>query len=193
MTPCSFAFMAYNEKTLIFFYLFMILAKSAIFEEIKKGNIKISPYYEEYVGPASVDLHLGTTFRRFKHHNEVFDVTEDSDFEQITEVAEVGKDGSLLLKQGETVLGITRERITLSKGLCGWIEGRSRFARIGLGVHITSGFAHPGIDNHQVLEITNLSPTPLMLYPGVRICQFVFQRCEGEGSYRGKFQGQDRP
>ena len=37
------------------------------------------------------------------------------------------------------------------------IEGRSRFARIGLFVHITAGFMNPGINNRQVLEIYNAS------------------------------------
>ena len=36
-------------------------------------------------------------------------------------------------------------------------EGRSRFARIGLFVHITAGFMNPGINNRQVLEIYNAS------------------------------------
>lgn len=171
----------------------MILAKSKILEEIQKGNIKVVPLQDDQIGPASIDLHLGNTFRRFIHHNEVFQVTDDADFETITEVVEIPDGSSLLLKQGETVLGVTKERVTIAPNLSGWIEGRSRFARIGLGVHITSGFAQPGIDNHQVLELTNLGSAPLALIPGVRICQFIFQRCEGEGMYQGKFQGQQKP
>jgi len=171
----------------------MILTRDKIVEEIINGNIKIEPLNEDQIGPASVDLHLGNSFRRFIHHNEVFAVVEEANFEEITEFVEIKDGGSLLLKPGETILGITREKITLSPNLAGWLEGRSRFARIGLGVHITSGFAQPGIKNHQVLEITNLGPTPLALYPGVRICQFIFQRCEGEATYKGKFAKQESP
>jgi dCTP deaminase len=171
----------------------MILAQNKIREAIERGDIIIQPFSEDQVGPASVDLHLGNIFRRFIHHNKVFEVTDEANFEDITEVIVIKEGDSLLLKPGETVLGITRERITLSSSLCGWIEGRSRFARIGLGVHITSGFAQPGIDNHQVLEITNLGPTPLALHPDTRICQFIFERCEGEGYYNGRFQRQRVP
>ncbi len=47
--------------------------------------------------------------------------------------------GSYLLLPGQACLGITRERIQLSTRLCGLLEGRSRFARLGLFVHITAG------------------------------------------------------
>lgn len=70
-------------------------------------------------------------------------------------------------------------------------EGRSRFARLGLFVHITAGFMNPGIDNRQVLEIYNASNHPLELVPGTKICQFIFLRMHGEASYEGKFQSQE--
>lgn len=171
----------------------MILTRDSILQEIKNGHIGITPFDAHSIGPASVDLRLGTTFRRFKHLNDVFRVTEDASFEDMTELVSVENGETLLLKPQETVLGVTVERITLSPSICGWLEGRSRFARLGLAVHVTSGFMQPGINNHQVLEMTNLSPTPLALVSGVRICQFVFQRCEGEAVYQGRFQGQDTP
>jgi hypothetical protein len=55
-----------------------------------------------------------------------------------------------LLLPGCACLGITEESINLSGNLCGLLEGRSRFARLGLFVHITAGFMNPGINNRQV-------------------------------------------
>ena len=37
------------------------------------------------------------------------------------------------------MLGITEENVKLAPHLCGLLEGRSRFARLGLFVHITAG------------------------------------------------------
>ena len=51
-------------------------------------------------------------------------------------------------------------------------------------------FMGPGIDSQQVLEMSNFGPVPLAVYPGTPICQFVFQRMDGEGHYRGVFTGQ---
>jgi len=46
---------------------------------------------------------------------------------------------------------------------------------------------HPGIDNQQVLEMTNFSPMPLRIHPGTAICQFIFQKTIGEARYSGRF------
>jgi dCTP deaminase len=96
----------------------------------------------------------------------------------------------ILIMPGETVLGITRERLRLGPGLCGWLEGRSRFARLGLMVHISAPFMGPGINSQQVLEMSNFGPAPLAVVPGIAICQFVFQRLDGSESYAGLFAGQ---
>ena len=168
----------------------MILTHDKILEEIKNGKITITPFDESQVGPASVDLRLSTTFRRYKHVNGVVEVNENVNYEDITDVFELAKNQTLLIKPGETILGITEEQITLDSSLCGWLEGRSRFARIGLAIHVTAGFMQPGISNKQVLEMTNLGPNPLGLLPGVRICQFVFQRCDGNATYTGRFKAQ---
>jgi len=70
------------------------------------------------------------------------------------------------------------------------LEGRSRFARLGLFVHITAGFMNPAISNRQVLEIYNASNHPLALWPGTKICQFIFLRMYGEAVYHGRFDHQ---
>jgi dCTP deaminase len=33
----------------------------------------------------------------------------------------------------------------------------------------------------------------LALYPGTRLCQFVFEKCDGHATYQGKFAGQVKP
>ena len=162
-----------------------MLTREVILREMAAGAIKVDPFSPSQVGPASIDLHLNHTFWLFENRHTVHEVSEDSDFALLTNKVE-NAEGVLLLS-GETVLGLTRERVTLSPSLCGWLEGRSRFARLGLAIHVTAGFLQPGIDNRQVLEMTNLGSNPLMVRPGVRICQLVIERCEGEAVYRGQF------
>lgn len=167
-----------------------ILGRDAILEEIRRGNIKIDPYDAQMVGPASIDLHLSHSFRVFVHLPTELHLTDDMDFKAATKGLRVDNGHSLIMQPGQTVLGITEERVTLGPGLSGWLEGRSRFARVGLLVHISASFMQPGISNHQVLEISNFGPIPLRIIPGTPICQFIFQRCEGAGVYHGVFAGQ---
>jgi dCTP deaminase len=166
----------------------MILTHDEILKEIAAGNIRIDPFDPDCVGPASVDLHLGKEFRVFRKVHDVFRVTPTSDYEEITERISVVD--HLLLMPQETVLGLTVEKITLATHICGWLEGRSRFSRLGLLVHISASFMQPGIENKQVLEISNFSPMPLALHPGISICQFIFQRTVGEARYNGRFRNQ---
>ncbi|CAG8589097.1 9644_t:CDS:2 [Ambispora gerdemannii] len=94
------------------------------------------------------------------------------------------------LGPGQMCLGITRERVQLPPTLCALVEGRSRFARLGLSVHITASFINPGVNNQTVLEIFNASSLTLALHPGTKICQMIFVTMEGEAEYKGIFNGQ---
>ncbi|RCK80483.1 MAG: Deoxycytidine triphosphate deaminase [Candidatus Ozemobacter sibiricus] len=167
-----------------------ILGRQAILEEIRRGNIIIEPFNESMLGPASVDLHLSNAFRVFVHLPTELHLTDDMDFKAATKGFLVPPGQDLIIQPGQTVLGITQEKITTRAGIAGWLEGRSRFARVGLLVHISASFMQPGIANHQVLEISNFGPIPLRIIPGTAICQFIFTRCEGAIEYKGVFAGQ---
>ena len=167
-----------------------VLGRKAILEALQAGTLAITPFREELVGPASVDLTLAGTFRVFRKVHQVIEVHEGSDYRDYTDKIEIEAGKHILIMPGETVLGITRERLRLGPGLCGWLEGRSRFARLGLMVHISAPFMGPGIDSQQVLEMSNFGPAPLAVYPGLPICQFVFQKLEGSERYAGRFAGQ---
>ena len=165
-----------------------ILTKNEILKEIEAGNIAVTPFDNSMIGPGSIDLHLGDMFRIFKKVHGIVDINDTTNYEQMTEL--IHAPNGIILMPGETILGITVETIKLSSTICGWLEGRSRFARLGLLVHISASFMQPGINNNQVLEMTNFSPMPLRIHPGTAICQFIFQQTIGEAFYRGRFKNQ---
>ena len=167
-----------------------VLTREEILSGIRDGIIGIEPFSEDQVGPGSIDLRLGREFRVFKKLRNALVVEDRITIEDLTERLEISD--SFTLMPGETVLGITQERIKLPPNMCGWLEGRSRFARMGLVIHMTAGFVQPGVNNRQVLEIGNLAPFPLVLKPGVRICQIILERTEGKASYHGRFMDQDQ-
>lgn len=88
------------------------------------------------------------------------------------------------------MLGVTYEKLTLDNKTCAFIEGRSRLARLGLLVHVSSGMIQPGVSNHQVLEIVNLSPHVIHLQPKTIICQILFNDLKGKAEYEGEFKNQ---
>jgi dCTP deaminase len=167
----------------------VILSRDEILRELAEGRIKIDPYDPGRVGSASVDLTVSRFFRRLVRTDEPIEVKVEVDYRHpsITRLVEVASDGYIEVAPQETLLGITQERIALPDDVGGWFEGRSRFARLGLLVHISAGFMQPGTDNNQVLEISNMSPRPLRLFPGTPLCQFIFQRMQGRARHAGRY------
>ncbi len=170
-----------------------ILIGKEIEKALKNKSIIIEPLDKSQIGPGSIDLTLGNDFKIFRKRSKIYHVKNDSHFQDLTRDIHVNDGDHIVVRSGEMILGITKEKITLADTIAGRLEGRSRFARFGLSVHVTAGFMHPGISNHQVLEIVNSGLGPLALYPGTRICQFIFEKCSGHAKYQGRFAKQVKP
>ena len=168
-----------------------VLTRSAILKQIDSGKVKINPFKPSQVGPGSIDFHLSHTFRIFKPTKDIFHVTDKVDYQSVTKTIKV--DDHLSLPPGQSAHGITLETLELPNNLCGWIQGRSTLARVGLMVHITANFIHPGTSGKQVLEMTNSGPMPLAVHPGISICQIILEETVGQAKYQGIFSNQQTP
>lgn len=166
-----------------------VLTRDIILGEIQSGRLEIDPFEQDQIGVASVDLTLGSEIRLIKDDELPIPVREETDYRDYTRVARLSQ--PYCLEPGVTIHGITRERLCLPDDLCGFLEGRSRFARLGLMIHVTSAFVQPGVRNRQVLEMSNVSSRTLEIHAGVRICQLVLMRTEGFACYRGLFANQE--
>lgn len=153
----------------------MLLSDKDIRHEMAAGRIVFTPKLKaDQLGGASVDLTLAGRFWVFK--SEYANSHRPVDLAKVpfTQATEELRQKSIVLSPGQMCLGITTERIRLAPDIMGTLEGRSRFARMGLAVHITSALVQPGSDNHQVLEIVNFAPFPVKISAGMRISQVVF-------------------
>jgi dCTP deaminase len=165
----------------------MILTKKEIIKLINKKRIIIKGLNKYSIGTASIDLTIDKKIRIFNFKQKI--IEEDIDYKKITKLVDISK--GYLLKPGELILGITKEKITLPDNICGFLNSRSRYARIGLMSHITAPFISPGVSNKQVLEIYNAGPNKIKLMPGKKICHLVLAKCKGKAKYNGKWRNQD--
>ncbi|HTN02940.1 MAG TPA: hypothetical protein VL132_13730, partial [Planctomycetaceae bacterium] len=64
----------------------------------------------------------------------------------------------------------------------------------GLLVHFTAPTIHAGFSGIVTLELINLGPLPVLLYPGAPICQLIVEEVSGV-PFRNdsQFQSQARP
>ncbi|RIA84285.1 dCTP deaminase [Glomus cerebriforme] len=174
-----------------------VLSGTEIKKHLKEEKLIIEPFDYVNIGTASIDLTLGDEFRYFIHHNGPVPISDEAgakDYQKFSRIVsyqmKCEDDKPYFLGPGQMCLGITRERVKLPPNLCALVEGRSRFARLGLSVHITASFINPGTESQTVLEIFNASNLTLALYPGTKVCQMIFMTMEGQASYKGIFQDQ---
>jgi len=145
------------------------------------GDIIIEPYRESALNPNSYNLRL---------HNEllVYDsVRLDMKRPNAAHTITIPESG-LELEPGRLYLGRTLEH-TETRGFVPMLEGRSSVGRLGLFVHVTAGFGDVGFKGFWTLEIHCIQP--IIVYPGVEICQIYYHSIEGEyvNYVSGKYQG----
>lgn len=156
----------------------MILSDRDIKRFFQEGKIKIipEPEWKIQLGPASVDFRLGDEFRVFNHAtNPYIDPKKEETFHNLTKKIKVQRGSPLVLQPRQFILGITLEEIELPDDIGARIEGRSSWGRLGIVIHSTAGYIDPGFRGRLTLEISNIGMLPVLLYPGMRLCQIAFE------------------
>jgi dCTP deaminase len=156
----------------------MILSDEDIKKNIRDGIIKITPApnFEEQLGPCSLDLHLGNSFKVFKMSRYTFiDLKNGTNVDDMMEEIIVKDGASFIIQPHDFVITVTKEEITLPSTIMGRLDGRSSLARLGLVIHVTAARFDPGWRGKAVMELGNLGTVPIVLYAGMRICAMTFE------------------
>jgi dCTP deaminase len=131
------------------------------------------------VGPASIDLRLGTDFLILRRTERAgLDPRASSvgaGLEPIHDRLSVPLGDSLWLHPSQFLLGSTLEFVRLPNSLAGFLLGRSSWARLGLVVE-TAGLVQPGFAGTLTYELVNTGDSPIRLYPGLRVAQIAVYR-----------------
>lgn len=105
-----------------------------------------------------------------------------------------------ILKSGSSVLGSTHEYFTVPDDMQLQLEGRSTIARMFLVPHVACGGITPGFRGNITLEIVNMGPFDVVLYPEMPIAQIKFLKLSkpvaypyGSSKLQSKYQGQQGP
>ena len=161
----------------------MILSDRDIKEYLKNGKLAIENMDEENIQAGWVDLTLGNEFRLFKATSQPYIDVKSPENE--TEKIEIKDNENFIIHPGEFVLGQIREKIKIPSDLAAYVDGRSSLGRIGLVVHVTSGFVDPGYKGPVTLELSNLGHLPVTLYPLMRVAAIAFMQITGEAGVYG--------
>lgn len=145
-------------------------------------------------GAATIDLRLGRWFQTLRQVNDThFDVKKRSFSEaSITDRHFIPFGKAFVLHPGHFALGATLEWIKIPRQCAGAVVGKSSWGRRGLIIE-TAPTVHPGFTGCLTLELTNVGTLPLMLYPGLKVCQLQLAFAEGDGVGASAFDGRRRP
>ncbi len=191
----------------------MILSNIGIQEALDSGRLQIDPEPQPRApekgkdcpyNTTAVDLTLGDEIVILKPDESpiTMDLGQGELLRFLSKNAERRKlnpDQPFRLGQNRFVQGRTHERVHLplnDDGPCyaARVEGRSSFARCGLLVHFTAPTIHAGYEGTITLEMINLGPYPILLHPGIPICQLIVEVVEGRPLRSdSQFQGHRSP
>ncbi len=155
----------------------------------------ITPLLEKsQVGDCSVDVRLGHEFivlrRPSVPHIDPTHASRESDWRaniyKWQERVRISLFQPFVLSPGQLVLGATIEYLSVPGTIAATLEGRSTWGRLGLVIATATGIG-PGFKGCVTLELINLGGAPVVVHPGFRIAQIIFQRIVGAGRYSGKY------
>jgi dCTP deaminase len=148
-----------------------------------KDRLVVTPLLDDQqIGPASIDLRLGTEFLLLKKTESAgLDVESIPVETMLHDRVSVPWGEGFWLHPSQFVLGSTLEFIRLPSNLAGLLLGRSSWARLGLVVE-TAGMVQPGFSGALTYELVNTGDSPIRLYPGLRVAQLTVLRLDAPTS-----------
>jgi len=177
----------------------MALSDRRILEEMKKGDIVISPFTEEQLATSSYDVTLGEYFYREqppKYNHSLYNIWDEEHVKHVwgadnVQRAVVAKeafkkynfewngihpdDKVIVLRPGETILAHTNEFIGGKNHITTMMKARSSTGRNFIEVCKCAGWGDVGYVNRWTMEITNNSKNYIIpLVVGRRIAQIIF-------------------
>jgi len=146
----------------------LLLSQPDIIREIENGRLRFAPEIpKDRIGQVSVDLLLGRKFTTFKiGASSSIELDPSTIWESGPDIWKDEESDSFVLEPGKLVLAQTLETVCLPNDLAGLVEGRSTYARLGIGVHVTAPKIDPGFQGTITLEMANHGPLPIKLRAG---------------------------
>lgn len=180
----------------------MILSDADIRARLSRGDLKVGPLEDEalQIQPASIDVRLSDEFVIYRPSQvSCLDPRDPHTLTAASQRLRIPEGEAFVLHPGEFGLASTIEEVVIPRDLVATVDGRSSIGRLAVVIHATAGFIDPGFEGQITLELSNIGPIPVKLYPGMRVAQLVFHELKSPaalpyGVERGSnYQGQRGP
>jgi len=156
----------------------------------EEGGIRIDPFNEFFLQPASYDLHLSDEWMRYRPDMALAMINV---YEDVGPLMHRGNSDPIIIRPWEFILCRTIETVSVPMNVQGRLDGKSSIGRLGLTIHSTAGNIDPGNSLRITLEVFNQAPFPITLHKGIPIGQIVFceLKTKCRKGYEGKYKGSE--
>lgn len=168
----------------------MILSKQDIENCISKGDLIISPFDKDNLGPSDINLRISRKYNRIRS------IAKELDLRTIKNEEEYIKRGYFTIEEtseytiqpNEHLLIESLENLEVPTYLAAFIGLRSTFSRLGLNTPPT--LVDPGFKGILVFHLIG-SSFPIKLHEGMAIFKVIFMNISSDTEgYEGRYQGQ---
>lgn len=168
------------------------LVDHQIRRRIEEGYIRIDPFDDSLINPASLDVRLGGNFTEVEpqrgHFHDGPGIVNPLDKGTIRNKEIKGREYHL--HPGRMVLASLLEDVTLPNDICARVVGKSSLGRLGLDNSSCAGFVDPGWSGILTIELFNHSSNVIVLTVGMKIGQLLFEEtlpCSKPYSQTGRY------
>jgi len=181
----------------------MILSDKDLKSKLNSKEIIITSPHDDHLdnlNSSSIDFRLSNHFLIYKNKEQrILDPKEGEELSKATELLTINDpEKGLILQAGEFILGTTLERLKLADHIVANLQSRNSLEKLGLTIGSSSKI-EAGYEGTLSLALKNNNNIPIVLYPGMRICQisFAILSSKAEIPYysdtKNKYQGQELP
>jgi deoxycytidine triphosphate deaminase len=193
-----------------------VLSDRTILEYNKRGLLIEGHIGETQIQPNSIDLTLGTTWKKLEPNAKLANTSQDQavnammtlfptvikpdifDREYIDTASpalysegtfkDINGRPAYMLEPNEFVLFASKEILNIPNGILSFVQGRSSVARLAIQTE-QAGLIDAGFRGTITFEVCNQSNYPILLYAGMRVAQVYFFKAEKAATIYGTEKG----
>ena len=170
----------------------------SMFDLYKSDGVSVADILKQ-INPNSIDLTIAKKFKRpnvlknsvvygfsCQEERDLYNVAYWTDYE--------AEDGYITMKPGDTILGATREYVTMPEDMCGQLFTKSTMGRMFIN-HMMAGVIDAGFQGVLTLELKNDGVHTIRIPVGARVVQMVCyglqfapDRAYGDATRKSRYQ-----
>lgn len=162
-----------------------------IMKLINDKSLLVLPFKRENLRPNGIRVHMSNQIMVPIVGSEIdLKYPEDVPYTKV----DIDEETGYVFKPNSFILASTIESFKMPRNVVGMLDGRSTIARLGITIHCTSGIIDNMFSEKRtiVLEMFNMSPFNIKIYPGLPIGMVSFYELTSDVLSESQLQYKDQ-